>query len=155
TLPLPGVHEVSVLLALVVMSSLVSLLYLTTTAEHLNRVDATLEQSRRETRDLIELASEGIFIADLEGRYINVNDAGCRMLGDSREEILGKTIVDFIPAQDEARLRSDRERFLQGGSSVGEWKLLTKNRTYLPVEVGAKILADWRVGAFVRGVMGR
>src|SRR4030095_6076212 len=54
-----------------------------------------------------------------------------------------------------ARPRSDRERFLQGGSSVGEWKLLTKNRTYLPVEVGAKILPDGRWVAFVRDISER
>ena len=154
-LTLPSVNEVSVLLALVVMSSLVSLLLLTATSEHLNRALDALEQTRAQTRDVIELASDGIFIADLEGRYIDVNDAGCRMLGYSREEVLGKSIMDFIPPEDEARLRSDREQFLQGGSSVGEWKLLTKDQTYLTVEVGAKILPDGRWLAFVRDISER
>ena len=46
-LTLPGVNEVSVLLALIVMSSLVSLLLLATTAERLNRAHDALEQSRQ------------------------------------------------------------------------------------------------------------
>ena len=103
-----------------------------------------------EARDLIELASDGIFIADLEGRYVDVNDAGCRMLGYSREEILGKTIVDLIPPEDEERLRSDREQFLDGGTDVGEWRLRRRRSgRYLPVEVSAKILPDGRWLAFV------
>ena len=55
-----------------------------------------LEQERVRARALIELASDGIFVADVEGQFTEVNDAGCRLLGFSREEILGKTIMDFI-----------------------------------------------------------
>ena len=71
------------------------------TARQLNRAHDTLELNRQAARDLIELASDGIFIADLDGRFSYVNGAGCRMLGYSHEEILGKTIVNFIPPEDE------------------------------------------------------
>jgi PAS domain S-box-containing protein len=152
----PDLEDVSLIFAaLIAISGSVSLLLLTTTAEHLNHTHDDLEQSRSRTRDLIQLASDGIFIADIEGRYVDVNDAGCQMLGYSREEILGKTILDLIPPEDEARLHSDRAQFMQGGSAVSEWRLLTKDQTYLPVEVSAKILPGERWLAFVRDVSER
>ncbi len=66
----------------------------------LNSERRLLELSRAQTRDLIEQASDGIFIAGLDGRYTDVNSAGCRMLGYSREDIVGKTIAYLIPPQD-------------------------------------------------------
>ena len=152
----PGVEDVSLIFAaLIVISSLVSLLLLVITARHLDRAHDALEHSRALTRELFQLASDGFFVANLEGRYVDVNDAGCRMLGYSREEILGKTILDLIPPEDERRLRSDRVKFLRGGMNVSEWRLLTKSGTYLPVEVSAKIHPDGRWQGIVRDISER
>jgi PAS domain S-box-containing protein len=104
---------------------------------------------------LFEQASDGIFLADLDGRYTDVNGAGCRMLGYSREEMVGKTIQDFIPATDVASLLGIRKQLLAGGSHLGEWMLRRKDGTYLPVEVSAKILPDGRWQAFVRDISER
>jgi PAS domain S-box-containing protein len=114
-----------------------------------------LEQERARARALIELASDGIFEADLEGRFTEVNDAGCRLLGFSREEMLGKTIMDFILPEEKERLFRHRELFLQGGSDVSEWMLRRRDGTYVPVEVSAKILPDGRWVAFDRDISER
>jgi PAS domain S-box-containing protein len=114
-----------------------------------------LEQERARAHALIELASDGIFVADLEGRFTEVNDAGCRLLGLSREEIFGKTIMDFILPEEKERLFSHREQFLRGGTDVGEWMLRRKDGTYLPVEVSAKILPDGRWLAIDRDISER
>ena len=114
-----------------------------------------LEQERARASALIELASDGIFVADVEGRFTEVNDAGCRLLGFSREDILGKTIMDFILPEEKERLFSHRERFLKGGSDVGEWLLRRKDGTYVPVEVSAKILPDGRWLAIDRDISER
>ena len=53
-------------------------------------------------------------MADLHGRYTDVNDAGCRLLGFAREEIIGKTIVDLIPPEDVDRLVQVRDQLLAG-----------------------------------------
>jgi PAS domain S-box-containing protein len=119
------------------------------------RAQEALQQAQARTQELISLASDGIFIADLEGRYVDVNEAGCRMLGYDRAELISKTIFDLIPPEDEARLREDRERFLQGGAGIGEWMLRRKNGTNLPVEVSAKILPDGRWQGIVRDISER
>ncbi|MDI1446378.1 ATP-binding protein [Polyangium sp. 6x1] len=104
---------------------------------------------------LVEQAPDGIFVADLEGRYTDVNTAGCRMLGYAREEILGKTMVDFIPPRDVPRLSHAREHLLAGSVEVAEWRLRTKEGAYLPVEVCEKVLPDGRWQSLIRDISER
>jgi PAS domain S-box-containing protein len=153
---LPTISDIPLVIAvLTVLSIVVSLFLLAVTAIRLNETHAALEQTRVQTRELIDLASEGIFIADLDGRYVDVNEAGCRMLGYSRKEILSKSITDLIPPSDVQRLWSERARLLNGGVGAGEWTILTKGGTYLPIEVSTKILPDGRWQAFVRDISER
>ncbi len=117
----------------------------------MNPVHPDLEQ----LRSLVEQAPEGIFVADLEGRHVYVNQAGCRMLGYSRDEIIGKPIVDLLPAEDVERLERSKEEQLRGKTSVAEWRVLRKDGTFLRVEVSAKILPDGRWQAFMRDISER
>lgn len=133
----------------------VSLVLLFVSAAALNRLHLDVESGRSRMRDLIEQASDGIFVADLSGRYTDVNTAGCRMLGYSREEIIGKTIMDLIPSEAVDRLLASRERMLRGGIDIDEWTLLRKDGFRLPVEVSAKILPDGRWQGLVRDITER
>jgi PAS domain S-box-containing protein len=114
-----------------------------------------VRDSEERYRELVNQASDGIFVADRDGRYLDVNSAGCRLLGCSREEIVGKTIVDFIPPEDVPRLGATREQLLIGGVDVGEWRLRRKDGRYLPVEVSAKMLPDGRWQGIVRDITER
>jgi PAS domain S-box-containing protein len=57
------------------------------------------EIARRESEERLaatyEAATIGIAEADAEGRLLRVNDAVCRMLGRSREELLSMTFFDY------------------------------------------------------------
>lgn len=103
----------------------------------------------------LDQAPDGIFVADLDGRYTEVNAAGCRMLGYEREEIVGKTIADLIPSDSIDRLERDKEQLLRGEQVVSEWLLRKKDGDWLPVEVSAKILPDGRWQGFVRDISER
>ena len=128
---------------------------LVVTARLLNRTHEELATSRARTRELIALASDGVFLADLNGRYTEVNEAGCRMLGVTEQEIVGKTIVDLIPPDQVERLAASRAELLKGGVEVSEWRLHHKNGGYIPVEVSTRILPGGRWQAFVRDISQR
>lgn len=115
----------------------------------------SMDHSEERFRELFEHASDGIFIADLDGRYTDVNGAGCALLGYARGEIVGKTIVDLIPAEDVPRLAESREQMLRGGVHIADWRLRRKDGTLVPVEVSAKILGDGRWLGFVRDITER
>jgi PAS domain S-box-containing protein len=106
-------------------------------------------------RQLFEHAPDGIFVADVEGRYTDVNEAGCRLLGYTREEILGKTIVDLILPSEVERLWQAREALLRGAVQVSEWTLRRRDGSLVPVEVSANILSDGRWQGFVRDISAR
>ncbi|MGH9255720.1 MAG: PAS domain S-box protein, partial [Vicinamibacterales bacterium] len=112
--------------------------------------------SEARMRHLIELAPDAFFLADLEGRYVEVNQAACRMLGYEHDELVGKHILDLIPAEDAPRLAADKAAMLASEwASKSEWTLRRKDGTFLPVEVSANILADGRWQAFVRDISER
>jgi PAS domain S-box-containing protein len=144
-----------VLAALAAVMGVAGLVLLIVTAVPLNRSHEALEHMRQRTHDLVEQAPDGIFVADLHGRYTDVNGAGCRMLGYAREDIVGTSITDLLPREDVERLWRSKEELLAGGIHVGEWRLRRKDGTYLPVEVSAKILADGRWQGFVRDISER
>ncbi|MGZ3448485.1 MAG: PAS domain S-box protein [Polyangiales bacterium] len=123
--------------------------------QELEQANRALRQANEEITRLIEQAPDGVFVADLEGRYTSVNATGCRMLGYSCEELIGKTIVDLLPPEDVSRLAQSRDALLAGGTQVAEWTLRRKDGSYLPVEVSAKILPDGRWQAFVRDISER
>jgi PAS domain S-box-containing protein len=151
-----GIRDQALVVAVVVASMVVLVLFLlSVTAPHLNQVHEALQSSRARISELLHQAPEGIFVADLDGRYREINEAGCRMLGYRRDEIIGKTIVDLIPPEDVDRLWRDKQKLLEGGVQVSEWTLRCKDGTRLPVEVSAGILPDGRWQAVVRDISQR
>ena len=140
---------------LAVVMTVAGLFLIAVTAVPLERTHEALELSRAQSRDLIEHASDGIFVADLAGRYTAVNSAGCRMLGYACEEIVGKTIMDLIPPEDVERLAESKAQLEAGGTHIGEWTLRRKDGTNLPVEVNAKIIRGGRWQGIVRDISER
>ena len=148
--------DVSVPVAIMAAAMIaVSLFLLVVTAATLDRAHQDVDASRARARSLVEQAPDGIFVANLDGRYTEVNEAGCRMLRYSREEILGKTIFDLLPPEDFERLLQSKELLLRGDSDVGEWRLRRKDGSYFPAEVSARILPDGRWQGFVRDISER
>jgi PAS domain S-box-containing protein len=122
----------------------------------LRRLSGEAERSAAHTRQVIELAPDAFFLSNLDARFTDVNRAACRLLGYSRDELLGMTIFDIIPAEDAARLEATRSQLLVPGATIqNEWRLTRKDGTLVPVEVSANILEDGRWQAFVRDITER
>ncbi len=104
---------------------------------------------------LLESAPDAVFVADLDGRYTYVNAAGCAILGYRRDEIIGRTIFDFIPPEDIPRLLRAKAGMLDGRSNAAEWLLRRKDGSWVPVEVNANILPGGHWQGFVRDISSR
>src|SRR5262249_162897 len=89
---------------------------------HLRNANDEITRSMARTHDLIELAPDAFFLADLDARFTDVNQTACRMLGYERGELISKTIFDIIPAEDASRLQAVRAELLTPGKvESGEW----------------------------------
>ena len=54
-----------------------------------------VRKSEEKFRRIVETAGEGFILMDMDLKITEANDAYCKMLGFSREEILGKTPLDL------------------------------------------------------------
>lgn len=119
------------------------------------RARASLRESEARYRDLVEQASDGIFLADAEGRFVGVNPRGCAMLGYTREEILQLSIQDLIPAEDLAGMAIPFDELRAGKTILVERRFRRKDGLLLPVEVSAKMLDSGLLQGIVRDVTER
>jgi len=120
-----------------------------------HELDYRIKESEARYRSLVEQVSDGIFLSDSKGNYIEVNNAGCAMLGYTREEILQLNMRDLIPPDDldTAPLRiSD----LQHGATLRtERRLRRKDGSCFPIEISAKMLEDGSLQWIVRDITER
>ena len=114
-----------------------------------------LSESEKKYRSLIEQASDGIVISDLEGKILEVNNSICNLAGYRPEEIIGRPVDYFLPKEDLASNPLRIEDLLQGGSLLYERKLQKKTGEALDVEVNSKMASHNTLIGFVRDITER
>ncbi len=78
-------------------------------------------------RSYVDNAPYGVFIADAEGRYLDVNQAACDTTGFSREELLVRSVGDLIPDDRKEQAAEHFARVLADGRAGGESPFCTKS----------------------------
>lgn len=74
------------------------------------RLEEELRAAEGKLRQFSELAPVAAYVKDLQGRYLDINPAGCELLGRPRGEIIGRTDLEILPrAAAEVLRASDRE----------------------------------------------
>ena len=119
------------------------------------KAEEAVRESETHFRALVEQASDGIFIADSNGRYIDVNTAGAEMLGYTREELLQLSIADVVTKDEIERIPLEVARFAGGVTARSDWKFLRKDGAIFPGEVCGKLLPDGRLQGIVRDMTER
>ena len=114
-----------------------------------------LRASDQYHRLLFEQTVDGIFMADAAGRYVDVNPAGCQMLGYSREEVLARSIHDVLEPDEEPRIEPEFALFAGGQVVRSEWRFRRKDGSVFVGEVSGRQLPDGRVQAVLRDITKR
>ena len=104
---------------------------------------------------LIEQASDGIFISDPQGNYVDVNPRGCELLGYSRQELLQLNLRDLLTTEDLASNPIKIEDLRAGKIILSQRRLRHKSGALIPVEISAKMLADGKLQGIVREISER
>lgn len=115
----------------------------------------SLKASEEKYRTLVEQATDGIFIADKEGRFLVVNSSGCRMSQYTMGEIMKLSIYDLV---DTGELKDNPFHFSEMSSDRGaivQRKMKRKDGSLVDIEVNAKFLSDNRFLAFIRDITER
>ena len=108
------------------------------------------EKSHQSYRLIFEQAADGIFIADPQGRYVDVNESGCRLTGYTRQEILNLGMSDLVMPEETGDVPARLSELNAGENIVFERCMCHKNGSSIPVEISARKLADGRLQGLVR-----
>ena len=119
------------------------------------RAEEALRDSEERYRGLAEQMTDGIFVTDSEGRYVDANRAGCEMFGYTLEELKTLTVRDVIPADELQRLPEQFER-LEGGEIVrNDWRFRRKDGSIFIGELVSRHLSNGRLQGVVRDITER
>jgi diguanylate cyclase (GGDEF)-like protein/PAS domain S-box-containing protein len=91
-----------------------------------------LRRSEEQFRALVDQAQDSIFVHDLAGRFLLVNQTACDTLGYTREELLRLTVADLDP---DFVAREDIARFWSSLPATFEAVHRRRDGSLFPVEV--------------------
>ena len=112
--------------------------------------DETEPSSGDRYRQIVEEAADGIFLSDSDGTYLDVNEVGARMLGMTRDEVIGRKVSDIVSDSEQHALAEVRQRVHAGDWVLREWQMRRKDGSLFTGEVSAKLMPDGRVQGIVR-----
>jgi two-component system cell cycle sensor histidine kinase/response regulator CckA len=106
-------------------------------------------------RALFDYAPDGIIIADKDGRYLDANASMCRLLGYTRDELVGLTSEDIVTA-DEVQYVANALVLITGKAEYRrEWQFRKKDGSEVRADVMATAMPDGSLLAIVRDVTAR
>ncbi len=106
-------------------------------------------------REFFEQAGDGIFVTDSRLILQDANPAACRLVGYSREELVGRSAQRLLQP-DELKARPVRVDDASGERPLRrERTLVHRDGRVVPVELGVQVLADGRLLGFVRDISER
>ncbi len=114
-----------------------------------------LLQSEERYRMLVEQAAVGMFVTDLQGHLVEVNEVGCQLCGYAREALLIMHIQDLIPEEDRADVRVEIERLRAGETTRSQWYMKRKDGSLLPVGTTANQLSTGNLLVIARDISDR
>jgi len=86
------------------------------------RSERALRESEERYRTIVETSQEGIVIGSPDGSFVFVNQRMADMLGYAKEEILGRTGLDFMDEDQKGLVTSSRRRLKEGQVVHAEYK---------------------------------
>ena len=102
------------------------------------RKQAEIELKLKE--QLLDGASDSIFLHDVQGQFIYVNEAACRDRGYEREELRGKSIWALIGPDYVATREKTLQNLFTQGETTFESAHVRKDGSVMPVEIHARII---------------
>lgn len=105
------------------------------------RAEEALRASEEKFRGLVTMAPDGIFLTDTQGVILELNEALARMHGYTRDEMLGKGFLEFIPRPEQ------RAVVAQVFNTIRKVGSLPPQDIYITTRTGEQIPAELTVAA--------
>ncbi len=121
------------------------------------RSEQLLKESEERNRKILRSAMDGIWIEDIQGHLLDVNDAYCRMSGYSEQELLNMSISDLEAAESAADVEEHIKNIKARGEDRFETLQRRKDGSIYDVEVSTVYIPGepGQIVAFLRDITDR
>ncbi|HET6995649.1 MAG TPA: PAS domain S-box protein, partial [Chitinophagaceae bacterium] len=121
----------------------------------MKKIEQRLRESESKYRTLVDLATDGIFIANFQGNILVVNPAGCKLSQYTETELLKMRFHDLAVAEELMIMPFKLAEIASGKTVTAERKMKGKDGRIIDVEVAARLIAPNKVLSFVRDITER
>ena len=125
------------------------------TTDELSRVNLSLTKSEAKYRSYIDNAPDAVFILDENGRYVDVNEATCRISGYSEKELLTMSFSDLAIKKSDEDVLTYFEKLVKTGSSKADMMIEHKDGTLRWLSREAVKLSETRFLNFSKEITDR
>jgi len=119
------------------------------------REEEARQTSEARYRTLFEYAPDGIVIANPEGVYIDGNASMCRMLGYSRDELIGRNASDIVVPSEIPQIEIALGEITTTSDHHREWQFRRKDGCVFEAEVIATQMPDGNILGMIRDITQR
>jgi two-component system cell cycle sensor histidine kinase/response regulator CckA len=118
---------------------------------------AERKQVEEKYRTILRTAMDGFWIVDMQGRFLDVNDAYCRMIGYSRDELLTMSISDVEVVERPEETARRIQKIMEVGGDRFETLHKCKDGRIIDIEVSVNYMeaGGGRMFVFIRDITGR
>jgi PAS domain S-box-containing protein len=106
--------------------------------------DNIQEPKEAEYEELFENAQDAMFVLDTEGNFLKVNQTGLRILGCTKEEVIGSNVSKWL-TQESLKIAEDRMKKRRSGEirhQTAILELVCKNGEHRWVEIKTRPIKD-------------
>ena len=122
------------------------------------RAEDEVRASEKRYRAIVENTNDALYIFDFEGNILDVNENACRMVGYTRDELVGANLSKIDSPEDTGLRPTHMKQLLKDNSTLFAGSHMRKDGSLVPVETSAKVVTHKRKGiiqGFVRDITDR
>ncbi|RJR32517.1 MAG: PAS domain S-box protein [Desulfobacteraceae bacterium] len=117
------------------------------------KAEEALRESAEQYRIMTSTSMDGFMIVDMDARILDVNEAYCRIVGYSRDELLKMSVHDLDVQEEMHETRSHIQRVIESGSDRFESRHRRKDGSVVDVEISlTSMRRSSRLLCFLRDV---
>ena len=112
--------------------------------EERKRSSQTIQQSEERYRTILENIEDGYFEVDIAGNYTFFNDSLCRMLGYSRDEMMGMNNRQYTDEENAKKLYQAFNKVYRTGEPTKNfaWEIIIKDGTKRYIETSVSLIKN-------------
>ncbi len=99
-----------------------------------------LKRSEENFETIFQNSSDEIFVSDIQGNIIEVNNQASKLLGYSKEQILQMNILDLKPLKQAEQFLKYRKTIIEEGAFLFDSEFITNSGEVIPVETNSRVL---------------